>query len=266
MQSNKTTNKQNNKTVNLSRAIMMLVKNVSTDKEKTLLTKIETASYDLIDTTHNDKTKINDKLSYLYDLMIMAGQVNLFLEENTIFIMSVISEISKSYETKLLVKNEEIINEKIRDILQGGEMSETEYTNNFEASEISKSDISKRQEEIKREIKTLEKVSETKSQNFNYENKKIERLEIKNVPEYRKIEKQDTESVKDTKSAEGNRKLGRREEVLKVLSKTPVSIKDVSEKVLGCSEKTLQRELNTLVDLNLAVRIGEKRWSKYILA
>jgi DNA-binding HxlR family transcriptional regulator len=53
---------------------------------------------------------------------------------------------------------------------------------------------------------------------------------------------------------------------MRALSHTPVGIRDIADKVLGCSEKTLQRELNTLVDSGLVNRIGEKRWSKYVLA
>jgi hypothetical protein len=262
MQKDNITNKQSNKTTNLSRAIMMLAKNADANTEKTLLAKIETACYELIDTAHNNREKVADQLSYIYDLMLLARQVNLFLEENTVFIISVISEISKSYETKLEVKNEEMINEKIRDILQGGEMSETESID----ADVNMLDTDKRQKEIKREVRSLEKSSETKNERFKIENKNGERLENANVKDIKNIVSNYPEIKKDINTFENSRKLSRREEVLKVLSKVPVSIKDVSEKVLGCSEKTLQRELNTLVDLNLAARIGEKRWSRYVLA
>ncbi len=42
-----------------------------------------------------------------------------------------------------------------------------------------------------------------------------------------------------------------------------VSIKDISVAFTDCSEKTIQRELNALVDKNLIKKIGSKRWSKY---
>jgi DNA-binding HxlR family transcriptional regulator len=45
-----------------------------------------------------------------------------------------------------------------------------------------------------------------------------------------------------------------------------VSINDIAKKVIGCSTKTLQRELNNLVQEGKIKRIGDKRWSKYILA
>jgi alpha-L-fucosidase len=180
--------------------------------------------------------------------MILSRQVNLFLEENTIFIIGAISEISKNYETKKSSKNEEVVNEKIRDILEGGEMSQIGDTS-ISANNLYQDN---RQQDIKKEIRSGGILSETKVNNFNFENKKREVLESKNI--------------RDIKVIENNRKLERKEEVIKSLSYIPVSIKDIAEKVLGCSEKTIQRELNNLVDEKRVNRIGEKRWSKYVLA
>jgi predicted HTH transcriptional regulator len=44
------------------------------------------------------------------------------------------------------------------------------------------------------------------------------------------------------------------------------SIKDISDNIKDCSEKTIQRELNTLIYDGVLKKIGERRWSKYILA
>lgn len=44
-----------------------------------------------------------------------------------------------------------------------------------------------------------------------------------------------------------------------------VSIKDISSKVIGCSEKTIQRDLTQLVLDGLVYKEGERRWSKYFL-
>lgn len=62
------------------------------------------------------------------------------------------------------------------------------------------------------------------------------------------------------------RQSSRKSEILSHLSDTPQSIKDIASKVIGCSEKTVQRELNSLLEERAIVRIGEKRWSKYLLA
>ena len=42
-----------------------------------------------------------------------------------------------------------------------------------------------------------------------------------------------------------------------------VSIKDISIAFTDCSEKTIQRELNSLVSKGQIVKVGSKRWSRY---
>jgi hypothetical protein len=62
------------------------------------------------------------------------------------------------------------------------------------------------------------------------------------------------------------KKMSRREQILALFVRgVDVSIKDISARIKGCSEKTIQRELNTLLYDNVIERIGEKRWSRYIL-
>lgn len=48
-------------------------------------------------------------------------------------------------------------------------------------------------------------------------------------------------------------------------AKGEATIKDISEIVTDCSEKTIQRELNTMIEDNVVKREGERRWSKYTL-
>ncbi len=62
------------------------------------------------------------------------------------------------------------------------------------------------------------------------------------------------------------RKNSRREQILALFVKgVDVSIKDIAARIRGCSEKTIQRELNALLYDNMIERIGEKRWSRYVL-
>lgn len=49
-------------------------------------------------------------------------------------------------------------------------------------------------------------------------------------------------------------------------AKGEATIKDISEIVTDCSEKTIQRELNAMIEDNVVKREGERRWSKYYLA
>ncbi len=56
----------------------------------------------------------------------------------------------------------------------------------------------------------------------------------------------------------------RRERIKTILeAKGEATIKDISEIITDCSEKTIQRELNAMIDENLVKRQGERRWSKY---
>ena len=48
--------------------------------------------------------------------------------------------------------------------------------------------------------------------------------------------------------------------------KKEITIKDVAQVIKGCSEKTLQRELNSFISMGVLKRSGVRRWSKYSLA
>jgi hypothetical protein len=62
------------------------------------------------------------------------------------------------------------------------------------------------------------------------------------------------------------KKMSRRDQILALFVKgVDVSIKDIAARIKGCSEKTIQRELNALLYDNVIERIGEKRWSRYVL-
>ena len=61
---------------------------------------------------------------------------------------------------------------------------------------------------------------------------------------------------------------GRMKKILSLIkdvdtTRSGVSIKDISSAFTDCSEKTIQRELNSLVAKGSLKKIGAKRWSKY---
>lgn len=49
-------------------------------------------------------------------------------------------------------------------------------------------------------------------------------------------------------------------------AKPAATIKDISEVITDVSEKTIQRELNSLIEKGQVVREGERRWSKYSIS
>ena len=49
-------------------------------------------------------------------------------------------------------------------------------------------------------------------------------------------------------------------------AKPEATIKDIAEVITDVSEKTIQRELNSLIEKGQVIREGERRWSKYSVA
>ena len=75
-----------------------------------------------------------------------------------------------------------------------------------------------------------------------------------------------TDKVTGVRKGQEKHKSDRRESILKVLRKKKnVTIKDISNAISDCSEKTIQRELLALVSDGVLKKEGEKRWSRYSL-
>lgn len=63
------------------------------------------------------------------------------------------------------------------------------------------------------------------------------------------------------------KKNSRQSTIIAILKrKKEVMIKDISPIISGYSEKTIQRELLTMVKAGVLKKVGEKRWSRYSLA
>ena len=74
-------------------------------------------------------------------------------------------------------------------------------------------------------------------------------------------------NLKDIKSLSDTHIKDRREAVLSVIkNKGKASIKDISTFIRGVSEKTIQRELLSLITAGMVLKHGERRWSTYSLA
>ncbi len=65
----------------------------------------------------------------------------------------------------------------------------------------------------------------------------------------------------------GGRQTTRKDDIISLLKKeSNLTIKDFSKVIKDCSEKTIQRELISLVKDGIVKREGERRWSTYSLA
>ncbi len=75
----------------------------------------------------------------------------------------------------------------------------------------------------------------------------------------RKVTKEPIESIKDKKNT-------RQERIISLLKAQPnLTIKDFVKVINDCSEKTIQRELGSLVKSGVVKKEGERRWSTYSL-
>lgn len=73
--------------------------------------------------------------------------------------------------------------------------------------------------------------------------------------------------ISDKEGSVDIKRKSRREAILSVVKKQgEVGIKEISSTVKDCSEKTIQRELISLVSEGVLKKRGERRWSTYALA
>lgn len=85
---------------------------------------------------------------------------------------------------------------------------------------------------------------------------------VSSKPEYFPIKEVEAKAAKMADSKDN-----RQASILKLLSKkNGLNIKDFAESIKGCSEKTIQRELLSMVASGVIKKEGERRWSTYSLA
>lgn len=108
-------------------------------------------------------------------------------------------------------------------------------------------------------------------------NKSIYSIEATNKEFKNRVNKEKTNNnsinkstVKALKTVK-NKSKKRLENIISVIEKKstngdPVNIKDISVEIIGCSEKTIQRDLQKLIKEGKLVKTGERRWSAYSIA
>ena len=82
------------------------------------------------------------------------------------------------------------------------------------------------------------------------------------------IQKMSFSNVRDKGSATKDdlKRSNRQNAILSLLKKRKeMTVKDISQVIKDCSEKTLQRELNSFISNGVLKRSGVRRWSKYSL-
>lgn len=75
-----------------------------------------------------------------------------------------------------------------------------------------------------------------------------------------------TPPVVSSSTPKKKEKRARREQIIDLLKQaSDLTIKDISKHISGVSNKTIQRELGTLVDKGIVKKEGERRWTRYSL-
>lgn len=114
---------------------------------------------------------------------------------------------------------------------------------------------------------------------FKLKDKSLRPKEIKDVLESIKDKNRDkrhflnkekslleTKDTKINKISNNERKNNRRDRIKEILSKgQKLTIKDISNMINDCSEKTIQRELQKMMKDGLLKKEGERRWSRYFI-
>lgn len=88
------------------------------------------------------------------------------------------------------------------------------------------------------------------------------------IGEAYKSEQKVTSNNNELKNGNGHKRKDLRKNTILDFIKghNDVSIKDIVPNIVGCSEKTIQRELIQLINDGKIKKVGERRWSKYLLA
>jgi DNA-binding transcriptional ArsR family regulator len=135
---------------------------------------------------------------------------------------------------------------------------------------------------VQTEENTREKMSDRPRSLSDYQNEMSETVSPQKdtypfMTPAKRANTQDTTSKNETKKASTSsarkgkkkqksvKKSSRRKEAIVSLIRKEgdVAVKDVSKVIQGLSEKTLQRELTSLVDEGVLKKEGERRWSRY---
>lgn len=225
-----------------------------------------------------------DIISLLISYLTIAKDTNLISRMNSEIVIEALRVLENLLAKKqfYLTRENLFINEEniLNDLLNERIDSPIKYNTSFDALTERNANVNRfsntrndnfqnknSQEEIEKSIK--DKIYKRQNENIFIKDKTIKKDEslkslIKDITSNTK-NKSETKSKKEPKNKE--RKNTRREQILSLFTHgVEVSINDISKKIIGCSVKTIQRELNELVLENKIERIGDKRWSKYILS
>lgn len=217
------------------------------------------------------RTKCIELMSYIISL---AKGPSCLDEEAFFKVVSLMSEIDSSLRISLSIgliseMNYSILGEEYKSFLEVVKQKKEEglgrkiiFPENFfdeEDKDAFKNAVNKKEEhkEITRGSKGHYKGQEKQD--------KTEEKVIKDISQI-SSKKTSEKSVNTKESVKSGGSVTRQEMMLILIKeKKEVSVKDIAKKVKGISEKTIQRELLSMVNKNILKKQGERRWSRYSL-
>lgn len=239
-----------------------------------------------------------DNVSLLISFLFVARDSNLISRMNTDIVIDGLRIlenilIKKQFsfgETNILIQEENVLREIMFDAREGLKNLNTSFDAITERNKYLESSTSFNNESItKKNLNAYQEMIQEQDDNFINDNYKRQNEIIKDIispiPSIKTFKEKEKSILKEKNNISvktfiqksepksslkprksENRKQNRREQIISLFTKgVEISIHDISKKVVGCSIKTLQRELNALVLEKKIDRIGDKRWSKYIL-
>ncbi len=183
----------------------------------------------------------------LSNFEILNGEIGKFLKM-----------IEKETESSNLIMSQVLADVDGEVLDAGSDMKSKNVSDANDVSEIQEMTL----EEVKLGVSSRGGIEKQKdiSENFNVD---VSLREISIKSDLKKVEK--PEGVKSFKDPSVIQKSDRQKAILDIIKRTgETSIKDITTGFPGCSEKTIQRELNSLIYGGVLKKIGERRWSKYM--
>jgi hypothetical protein len=195
-------------------------------------------SYEVLDAVCRLITSRSERFNFIKQIKSLF--IKLLTQYNLAYISGYISQMNAS-----IIKDE--IGNLIRVIDDFERELEDERLPDLKQNYFNVDSRNKRQYKAKKSVKDINKSGNEINNNVFY--KKIKNEELQN-----------TNTTTNIGSDRGSRIL----EIIK--DKGEVSIKGISEVILDCSEKTIQRTLNKMIEDGLIVKSGERRWARYSLS
>lgn len=86
------------------------------------------------------------------------------------------------------------------------------------------------------------------------------------TPSFKVKQENQAEDIRQNSVLDLPKRTNRQNIIINMLrKKKELTINDIAETITDCSEKTIQRELISLIKAGLVQRVGQRRWSKYML-